>query len=101
MGWLSCSSERIWKGSMRSKDWKYVSSGGWLPKCKGKKQQQSKSGLHPATPPLVSPHNSCSEATMDSASEDLHSLEETAQRISSARRETNSNAAAGLRVVLP
>jgi hypothetical protein len=125
--WLSCSSERIWKGSMRSKDWKYVSSGGWLPKSKGgsgrkKQQQQSKSGLHPATPPLVSPHNSCSEATMDSVSEDLHSLkssdlEETAQRISfvdceattttSARRETrgetNNNAAAasGLKVVLP
>merc|ERR1712157_685286 len=57
---------------------------------------------NPATPPLVSPHNSCSETT--SVSEDLHSLkssdlEETVQRISfecdatttSSRREGERN----------
>jgi len=110
--WLACSSERIWKGSMRNKDWKYVSGGGWLPKCKSssaKKSVKNGSGLrcrivqNPATPPLVSPHNSCSETT--SVSEDLHSLkssdlEETVQRISfecdattttSSRREGESN----------
>ncbi|QDZ20106.1 hypothetical protein HOP50_03g26250 [Chloropicon primus] len=75
--WLSCGSARIWKGSMRNKDWKYVSNGGWLPKTTDK-GASPRGPQDPATPPLVSPHNSGSETEM---SEDLRDLEETAQRI--------------------
>jgi len=74
--WLSCSSDRIWKGSMRNKDWKYVSNGGWLPKEKASRRAAAvKSPQNPATPPLASPHQSCSET------EGSSDLEETAQKI--------------------
>lgn len=122
--WLSCSSERIWKGSMRNKDWKYVSGGGWLPKVRAGKQankKRSKPTVHveelriepysrvqnPSTPPLVSPHNSCSEETSQSESlNDKSDLEETAQRISFRDCDTSGRTVAdgeseALRVVIP
>ena len=73
--WLSSRSTRLWKGSMKNKDWKYVQGGGWLPKVAPKSSAAAAPPSvpvpNPATPPLASPHNSCSETEM----------EETAQKI--------------------
>jgi len=71
----------IWKGSVRAKDWRYVTSsdGGWLPRGRAAKQQQHKPSVvtkrpaalqqaaQPRTPPLGSPIAS----DMDTASEDV------------------------------
>lgn len=75
--WLEVSSARIWRGSMRNKDWKYVSNGGWLPK---QEQAKPKAGVqNPSTPPLASPHHSDAEPSTTTTT--TSDLEETAQKI--------------------
>ena len=106
--WMNTESNLIWRGSMRTKDWKHVSDGGWLPKGGKRRSKADKAGasgkggvskiltpggcriLHssdspqvqnPCTPPLGSPNQSSSEVCSgksDTMMDESHSSGEEA-----------------------
>lgn len=44
--WLARDSDRIWKGSYKGKDWKYLGDGAWAPKVKSSSRRGARPGSH-------------------------------------------------------